>query len=222
MKNKKNKGSSLIYILVLLSVISLAGYGYIYYSVNKQKIIKLDKYKVDKKILKKRLIKKENREIEKLKKGGIQNYLEKKGKDLGYDIEYNSNGVEVYFNSFFNMKETITIIEEESDDCVDHINMIYDDECIVKKEIKTTKLVYDHLVYNPDKISIGGYKIEKISGYSLPLTKNKNYGTLTVIYSKKILDNTIYLEEKLEFSRINGKYVPLTKSYKFLNEVEND
>ena len=55
---KKNMGSSLIYILIMLSILYIVSYGFFEYVHEKNRISKIDKYKIDKNILKKRLIKK--------------------------------------------------------------------------------------------------------------------------------------------------------------------
>ena len=61
MKNK-NKGSSLIYILIILSVMSIVTYTFFDYVYNKNKNFKLDGSIQNKQILKKRLIKKEKKQ----------------------------------------------------------------------------------------------------------------------------------------------------------------
>ena len=70
-KNKKrNKGASLVYVLVILSIISAFSINFVYYVQQKKDIIFLKSHK-ETKIEKKFLIQKENQNIERILKNGI-------------------------------------------------------------------------------------------------------------------------------------------------------
>ena len=70
-KNKKrNKGSSLVYVLVILSIISAFSINFVYYVQQKKDMIFLKSHK-ETKIEKKFLIQKENQNIERILKNGI-------------------------------------------------------------------------------------------------------------------------------------------------------
>ena len=70
-KNKKrNKGASLVYVLVILSIISAFSINFIYYVQQKKDMIFLKSHK-ETKIEKKFLIQKENQNIERILKNGI-------------------------------------------------------------------------------------------------------------------------------------------------------
>jgi hypothetical protein len=70
-KNKKrNKGASLVYVLVILSIISAFSINFVYYVQQKKDMIFLKSHK-ETKIEKKFLIQKENQNIERILKNGI-------------------------------------------------------------------------------------------------------------------------------------------------------
>ena len=70
-KNKKrNKGASLVYVLVILSIISAFSINFVYYVQQKKDIIFLKSHK-ETKIEKKFLIQKENQNMERILKNGI-------------------------------------------------------------------------------------------------------------------------------------------------------
>ena len=70
-KNKKrNKGESLVYVLVILSIISAFSINFVYYVQQKKDMIFLKSHK-ETKIEKKFLIQKENQNIERILKNGI-------------------------------------------------------------------------------------------------------------------------------------------------------
>ena len=70
-KNKKrNKGASLVYVLVILSIISAFSINFIYYVQQKKDMIFLKSHK-ETKIEKKFLIQKENQNMERILKNGI-------------------------------------------------------------------------------------------------------------------------------------------------------
>ena len=70
-KNKKrNKGASLVYVLVILSIISAFSINFVYYVQQKKDMIFLKSHK-ETKIEKKLLIQKENQNIERILKNGI-------------------------------------------------------------------------------------------------------------------------------------------------------
>ena len=70
-KNKKrNKGASLVYVLVILSIISAFSINFVYYVQQKKDMIFLKSHK-EIKIEKKFLIQKENQNIERILKNGI-------------------------------------------------------------------------------------------------------------------------------------------------------
>ena len=71
LKNKKrNKGASLVYVLVILSIISAFSINFVYYVQQKKDMIFLKSHK-ETKIEKKFLIQKENQNIERILKNGI-------------------------------------------------------------------------------------------------------------------------------------------------------
>lgn len=227
-KNKKN-GSSLIYILIILSVISLVSYGFFIYVFNKYEISKLDKNGYDKNILAKRLIKKEKRQIEILNNTGqgYVEYLKKEMKKHGYDLNniptYNKN-IGAYYNLCIKQVEKIITIpsDDDYDDDYDNLIWIDDDEPIENIEEKLVTLEYEHLIYSNEDKSIGGFKILNVNSkgreLNLPLIKGKNYGVLNIRYIKTILGISIIVEEKMEFIYKNNEYIPNTIEYKFINE----
>ena len=59
-----------------------------------------------------------------------------------------------------------------------------------------------------DTESIGNYRIKSIKDsseneYFLPLEENKVYGELKVVFARKILDEEILFQERIEFRRAN-------------------
>lgn len=218
MINKKNCGSSLIYMLILLATISLVCYGFSSYVISKKEIIKMKNNNIDKKILKKRLIKKEKRQMKSL---APKEFLKKEGLNRGYEIEDKYVSIGTYFNSCFVITETIHREEIVEDECDDPDFAIDFDDCVIIKETKKQTLAYEHIMYN-NKKSIGEFSIQNIKSanktISLPLKKNVNYGTLEVTYVKNMLGIDLVIKEKINFKLIHGIYVPNTIEYKFLNE----
>ena len=65
-----------------------------------------------------------------------------------------------------------------------------------------------------DTESIGNYKVKSIRNsndneYSLPLEENKVYSELKVIFARKILDEEILFQEKVEFRRLSSLEVEM-------------
>ena len=70
LNKKRNKGASLVYVLVILSIISAFSINFVYYVQQKKDMIFLKSHK-ETKIEKKFLIQKENQNIERILKNGI-------------------------------------------------------------------------------------------------------------------------------------------------------
>lgn len=218
MINKKNYGSSLIYILILLATISLVCYGFSSYVISKKEIVKIKNENLDKKILKKRLIKKEKRQLKSL---NLKEYLKREGLKKRYEIDDKYISIGAYFNSNFAITEIIHREEIQDDECDDPDFAIDFDDCVIVKETRKEILSYEHLIYT-NKKSIGEFRIQSVKSgskiMSLPLKKNVNYGNLEVIYVKNMLGIDILIKEKINFKLIQGIYIPNTVEYKFLNE----
>ena len=65
-----------------------------------------------------------------------------------------------------------------------------------------------------DTESVGNYKVKSIrdssdNEYSLPLEENKVYSELKVIFARKILNEEILFQEKVEFRRLSSLEVEM-------------
>ena len=112
----------------------------------------------------------------------------------------------ISFLFYVRNKESINILEIKYLDNLENRNI---KSLLLEKEKEfakndsyfTSSLVnndYERLIYNNNDQSIGGYKIIS-STKELPLDKNLKYENMTITYSKKILKETFYYVEVLEF-----------------------
>ena len=65
-----------------------------------------------------------------------------------------------------------------------------------------------------DNESVGNYKVKSIrdsndNEYSLPLEENKVYSELKVVFARKILNEEILFQEKVEFRRLSSLEVEM-------------
>ena len=65
-----------------------------------------------------------------------------------------------------------------------------------------------------DTESVANYKVKSIrdnndNEYSLPLEENKVYSELKVVFARKILNEEILFQEKVEFRRLNSLEVEM-------------
>ncbi|WP_288862835.1 hypothetical protein [uncultured Sneathia sp.] len=225
---KKNMGSSLIYILIMISILSIVSYGFFEYVHEKNRISKIDKYKIDKNILKKRLIKKEKRQVNILNNRGYLSYVRLKNIGSSY-TDYGTNRG-AYFNMCIGTREITEKIlvsgSGENDEIEFEGNYIFFED--PKYEYKTRRVTdLDFLIYDIYKKSIGGYTVQKVEtssrrSLSLPLKREVDYGTIYAYYSKSVLDIPIKIREKISFSRRSGKLVPISQEIVYLDEVKND
>ena len=163
---KRNAGASLVYVLVILSIISAFSINFVYYVQQKKEMVFLKSSK-ENKIEKKFLTQKENQNMERiLNKGFLFD-----GNTVSLDKK------ERYFDS------------------------------ILKKNGQTIEM--KNLVFLPKETeSIGNYRIKSIKDtsnneYFLPLEENKVYSELKVIFARKILNEEILFQEKIEFGRLS-------------------
>ena len=163
---KRNAGASLVYVLVILSIISAFSINFVYYVQQKKEMVFLKSSK-ENKIEKKFLTQKENQNMERILNKGILF----DGNTVSLDKK------ERYFDS------------------------------ILKKNGQTIEM--KNLVFLPKETeSIGNYRIKSIKDtsnneYSLPLEENKVYSELKVIFARKILNEEILFQEKIEFGRLS-------------------
>ena len=169
---KRNEGASLVYVLVILSIISAFSINFAYYVRQKKEMVFLKSQK-ENKVEKNFLIQKENQNVERI---------------LNKGILFDGNTVlldrrERYFDS------------------------------ILKKNGQTIEI--KNLIFlAKDTESVGNYKVKSIrdssdNEYSLPLEENKVYSELKVIFARKILNEEILFQEKVEFRRLSSLEVEM-------------
>ena len=169
---KRNEGASLVYVLVILSIISAFSINFAYYVRQKKEMVFLKSQK-ENKVEKKFLVQKENQNVE---------------RTLNKGILFDGNTVlldrrERYFDSI--LKKNGQAIE-------------------IKNLIFLAK----------DTESVGNYKVKSIrdnndNEYSLPLEENKVYSELKVVFARKILNEEILFQEKVEFRRLSSLEVEM-------------
>ena len=163
---KRNEGASLVYVLVILSIISAFSINFAYYVRQKKEMVFLKSQK-ENNVEKKYLIHKENQNVERILNKGILF----DGNTVSLDKK------ERYFDS--TLKKDRQAVE-------------------IKNLIFLAK----------DTESVGNYKVKLIrdssdNEYSLPLEENKVYSELKVIFARKILNEEILFQEKIEFGRLS-------------------
>ena len=169
---KRNEGASLVYVLVILSIISAFSINFAYYVRQKKEMVFLKSQK-ENKVEKKFLVQKENQNVERI---------------LNKGILFDGNTVlldrrERYFDSI--LKKNGQAIE-------------------IKNLIFLAK----------DTESVGNYKVKSIrdssdNEYYLPLEENKVYSELKVVFARKILNEEILFQEKVEFRRLSSLEVEM-------------
>ena len=169
---KRNEGASLVYVLVILSIISAFSINFAYYVRQKKEMVFLKSQK-ENNVEKKYLIHKENQNVERILNKGILF----DGNTVSLDKK------ERYFDS--TLKKDRQAVE-------------------IKNLIFLAK----------DTESVGNYKVKSIrdsndNEYSLPLEENKVYGELKVIFARKILNEEILFQEKVEFRRLSSLEVEM-------------
>lgn len=169
---KRNEGASLVYVLVILSIISAFSINFAYYVRQKKEMVFLKSQK-ENKVEKKFLVQKENQNVE---------------RTLNKGILFDGNTVlldsrERYFDS------------------------------ILKKNGQTIEI--KNLIFlAKDTESVGNYKVKSIrdssdNEYYLPLEENKVYSELKVVFARKILNEEILFQEKVEFRRLSSLEVEM-------------
>ena len=169
---KRNEGASLVYVLVILSIISAFSINFAYYVRQKKEMVFLKSQK-ENNVEKKYLIHKENQNVERILNKGILF----DGNTVSLDKK------ERYFDS--TLKKDRQAVE-------------------IKNLIFLAK----------DTESVGNYKVKSIrdsndNEYSLPLEENKVYGELKVIFARKILNEEIMFQEKVEVRRLSSLEVEM-------------
>ena len=169
---KRNEGASLVYVLVILSIISAFSINFAYYVRQKKEMVFLKSQK-ENNVEKKFLIQKENQNVERILNKGILF----DGNTVSIDKK------ERYFDSIF--KKNGQTIE-------------------IKNLIFLAK----------DTESVANYKVKSIRDSSdnehyLPLEENKVYSELKVIFARKILNEEILFQEKVEFRRLSSLEVEM-------------
>ena len=169
---KRNEGASLVYVLVILSIISAFSINFAYYVRQKKEMVFLKTQK-ENKVEKNFLIQKENQNVERILNKGI----------LFDGNRFSLDKKERYFDS----------ILKKNGQAVEIKNLIF----LAK-----------------DTESIGNYKVKSIrdsndNEYSLPLAENKVYSELKVVFARKILDEEILFQEKVEFRRLSSLEVEM-------------
>ena len=169
---KRNEGASLVYVLVILSIISAFSINFAYYVRQKKEMVFLKSQK-ENKVEKNFLIQKENQNVERILNKGI----------LFDGNRFSLDKKERYFDS----------ILKKNGQAVEIKNLIF----LAK-----------------DTESIGNYKVKSIrdsndNEYSLPLEENKVYSELKVIFARKILNEEILFQEKVEFRRLSSLEVEM-------------
>ena len=169
---KRNEGASLVYVLVILSIISAFSINFAYYVRQKKEMVFLKSQK-ENNVEKKFLIQKENQNIERILNKGI----------LFDENRVSLDKKERYFDS------------------------------ILKKNGQTIEI--KNLVFLPKETeSIGNYMIKSVKDsndneHYLPLEENKVYSELKVIFARKILNEEILFQEKVEFRRLSSLEVEM-------------
>ena len=169
---KRNEGASLVYVLVILSIISAFSINFAYYVRQKKEMLFLKSQKQNN-VEKKFLIQKENQNIDRILNKGILF----DGNRVSLDKK------ERYFDS------------------------------ILKKNGQTIEI--KNLVFLPKETeSIGNYMIKSVKDsndneHYLPLEENKVYSELKVIFARKILNEEILFQEKVEFRRLSSLEVEM-------------
>ena len=169
---KRNAGASLVYVLVILSIISAFSINFAYYVRQKKEMVFLKSQK-ENKVEKNFLIQKENQNVERILNKGILF----DGNRVSLDKK------ERYFDS------------------------------ILKKNGQTIEI--KNLVFLPKETeSIGNYMIKSVKDsndneHYLPLEENKVYSELKVIFARKILNEEILFQEKVEFRRLSSLEVEM-------------
>ena len=169
---KRNEGASLVYVLVILSIISAFSINFAYYVRQKKEMVFLKSQK-ENNVEKKFLIQKENQNVERILNKGILF----DGNRVSLDKK------ERYFDS------------------------------ILKKNGQTIEI--KNLVFLPKETeSIGNYMIKSVKDsndneHYLPLEENKVYSELKVIFARKILNEEILFQEKVEFRRLSSLEVEM-------------
>ena len=169
---KRNEGASLVYVLVILSIISAFSINFAYYVRQKKEMVFLKSQK-ENKVEKNFLIQKENQNVERILNKGILF----DGNTVSLDMR------ERYFDS------------------------------VLKKDGQAVEI--KNLIFlAKDTESVGNYKVKSIRDssddeYSLPLEENKVYSELKVIFARKILDEEILFQEKVEFRRLSSLEVEM-------------
>ena len=169
---KRNEGASLVYVLVILSIISAFSINFAYYVRQKKEMVFLKSQK-ENKVEKNFLIQKENQNVERILNKGI----------LFDGNRFSLDKKERYFDS----------ILKKNGQAVEIKNLIF----LAK-----------------DTESIGNYKVKSIrdsndNEYSLPLAENKVYSELKLIFARKILNEEILFQEKVEFRRLSSLEVEM-------------
>ena len=169
---KRNEGASLVYVLVIFSIISAFSINFAYYVRQKKEMVFLKSQK-ENKVEKNFLIQKENQNVERILNKGILF----DGNRVSLDKK------ERYFDS------------------------------ILKKNGQTIEI--KNLVFLPKETeSIGNYMIKSVKDsndneHYLPLEENKVYSELKVIFARKILNEEILFQEKVEFRRLSSLEVEM-------------
>lgn len=169
---KRNEGASLVYVLVILSIISAFSINFAYYVRQKKEMVFLKSQK-ENKVEKNFLIQKENQNVERILNKGI----------LFDGNRFSLDKKERYFDS----------ILKKNGQAVEIKNLIF----LAK-----------------DTESVGNYKVKSIrdssdNEYYLPLEENKVYSELKVIFTRKILNEEILFQEKVEFRRLSSLEVEM-------------
>ena len=169
---KRNEGASLVYVLVILSIISAFSINFAYYVRQKKEMVFLKSQK-ENKVEKNFLIQKENQNVERILNKGILF----DGNTVSLDRR------ERYFDSAL----------KKDGQAVEIKNLIF----LAK-----------------DTESVGNYKVKSIrdssdNEYSLPLEENKVYSELKVVFARKILNEEILFQEKVEFRRLSSLEVEM-------------
>ena len=169
---KRNEGASLVYVLVILSIISAFSINFAYYVRQKKEMVFLKSQK-ENKVEKKFLVQKENQNVERI---------------LNKGFLFDGNTVlldrrEQYFDSAL----------KKDGQAVEIKNLIF----LAK-----------------DTESVGNYKVKSIrdssdNEYYLPLEENKVYSELKVVFARKILNEEILFQEKVEFRRLSSLEVEM-------------
>ena len=169
---KRNEGASLVYVLVILSIISAFSINFAYYVRQKKEMVFLKSQK-ENKVEKKFLVQKENQNVERILNKGILF----DGNTVSLDRR------ERYFDSAL----------KKDGQAVEIKNLIF----LAK-----------------DTESVGNYKVKSIrdssdNEYYLPLEENKVYSELKVVFARKILNEEILFQEKVEFRRLSSLEVEM-------------